>query len=126
MKITVFRATGSTGRPLVGQALERCHEVRALARPPASFDLSYESLEVLEGDVVELASVEEAVEGRDGIERPGWGVVLWLRCDDAQELYDSLREAGVGIAQEPFESPFGRTFSFLDPDSYVVTVHDGG
>jgi len=23
----------------------------------------------------------------------------------------------------PFDGPFGRTFSFADPDGYVVTVH---
>lgn len=53
-------------------------------------------------------------------------MALWLKCDDAQELHDSLRESGVRIAQEPFDSPFGRAFSFADPDGYVVTMHDDG
>lgn len=67
MKITVFGATGGTGRPLVEQALERGHEVSAVARDPASFDLRHERLEVLEGDVLDLASVEAAVGGRDAV-----------------------------------------------------------
>lgn len=71
-------------------------------------------------------AVREPAVDLDAVERLGWGVALWLRCDDAQELYGSLREAGVGIAQEPFDGPFGRTFSLIDPDGYVVTVHDGG
>ncbi len=71
-------------------------------------------------------AVREPAVDLDAVERLGWGVALWLRCDDAEELYDSLREAGVGIAQEPFDGPFGRTFSLIDPDGYVVTVHDGG
>lgn len=71
-------------------------------------------------------AVREPLVDLGSVERLGWGVALWLRADDAQELHDTLREAGVEIAQEPFDSPFGRAFSFLDPDGYVVTVHDGG
>jgi predicted enzyme related to lactoylglutathione lyase len=71
-------------------------------------------------------AVREPAVDLDAVERLGWGVALWLRCDDAQELHDSLRESGVEIAQEPFDSPFGRAFSFVDPDGYAVTVHDGG
>ena len=48
-----------------------------------------------------------------------------MRCDYAQALYESLAEAGVPIVQEPFDGPFGRTFAFVDPDGYSVTVHDG-
>ena len=70
-------------------------------------------------------AVRETAVNLDAVERVGWGVALWLRCDDARELYDELREAGIRIAREPFEGPFGRTFSFVDPDGYVVTVHDG-
>jgi predicted enzyme related to lactoylglutathione lyase len=56
--------------------------------------------------------------------RPGLGVALWLGADDAQGLHDDLVAAGVPIAAAPFDGPFGRTFSFADPDGYVVTVHD--
>jgi hypothetical protein len=31
--------------------------------------------------------------------------------------------AGVPIVTEPFDGPFGRTFSFRDPDGYVLTAH---
>ena len=60
----------------------------------------------------------------DAVGQPGWGVALWMGCDDAQALYESLEGAGVRIAREPFDGPFGRTFAFLDPDGYTVTVHD--
>ncbi len=56
--------------------------------------------------------------------RPGAGVALWLRADDAQALHDRLTGDGVPIAVEPFDGPFGRTFGFLDPDGYLITVHD--
>jgi predicted enzyme related to lactoylglutathione lyase len=48
---------------------------------------------------------------------------LWQKSDDPQQLHDDLAAAGVPITVEPFDGPFGRTFSFADPDGYVVTVH---
>lgn len=61
----------------------------------------------------------------DASERPGIGVALWLCADDAQALHDGLVAADVTIATEPFDSPFGRTSVFVDPDGYQITVHDG-
>jgi len=58
--------------------------------------------------------------------RLGWGVALWLNCDDAEALCAELRAQGVAITQEPFDGPFGRTFTFVDPDGYPLTAHSGG
>jgi len=58
--------------------------------------------------------------------QPGAGVGLWLRADDAQALHDDLAAAGVQIVTAPVDGPFGRTFTFQDPDGYAVTVHDQG
>jgi len=56
--------------------------------------------------------------------RPGFGVALWLHADDAQALHDALVAAGVPIPVAPTDGPFGRTFTFTDPDGYAVTIHD--
>ena len=56
--------------------------------------------------------------------RPGAGVALWLHADDAQGLHDALVTAGVPVLVPPVDGPFGRTFTFADPDGYAVTVHD--
>lgn len=56
--------------------------------------------------------------------RPGLGVVLWLHTDDAQALHDELVVAGVPIVAAPVDGPFGRTFTFADPDGYAITLHD--
>jgi predicted enzyme related to lactoylglutathione lyase len=55
---------------------------------------------------------------------PGAGVALWLHADDAQALHDALAAAGVPVVAPPVDGPFGRTFTFTDPDGYAVTVHD--
>jgi predicted enzyme related to lactoylglutathione lyase len=60
----------------------------------------------------------------DAIDRPGLGVVLWLHSTDAQALHDTLDAAGVPIVTPPFDGPFGRTFTFADPDGYAITIHD--
>ena len=59
----------------------------------------------------------------DAAGRLGWGVALWLKSDDPGRLHDDLASHGVTIVTAPFDGPFGRTFSFADPDGYVVTVH---
>lgn len=56
--------------------------------------------------------------------RPGAGVALWLRADDAQALHDRLVAAGATILAPPVDGPFGRTFTFADLDGYAITIHD--
>ncbi|GAA2035746.1 VOC family protein [Agromyces tropicus] len=62
----------------------------------------------------------------DALPRPSGGVGLWLRADDAQQLHDDLVAAGTEIAAAPIDGPFGRTFTLVDPDGYLVTIHDAG
>jgi len=59
----------------------------------------------------------------DAARQLGAGVGVWFHHPDAAGLHTRLVEAGVPIVQEPFESPFGTTFSLRDPDGYVVTIH---
>jgi len=61
----------------------------------------------------------------EAVSRPGIGVALWLHASDAQALHDTLAAADVPIASAPVDGPFGRTFTFADPDGYLITVHDG-
>jgi predicted enzyme related to lactoylglutathione lyase len=59
------------------------------------------------------------------IENPGQGIILWWRTSDATALHRDLKKRGVPIVEELREGPFGMTFSFQDPDGYIMTVHDG-
>ncbi|ROP78695.1 putative enzyme related to lactoylglutathione lyase [Frigoribacterium sp. PhB107] len=60
----------------------------------------------------------------DSVAQPGLGVALWLHATDVQAIHDALVEAGVTVVAEPIDGPFGRTFTFADPDGYHVTLHD--
>jgi predicted enzyme related to lactoylglutathione lyase len=56
-------------------------------------------------------------------ERLGWGVSIWLACDDADSFYERLKTEGVTILSQLQDGPFGRFFAFQDLDGYAVTLH---
>lgn len=60
----------------------------------------------------------------DSASRPGVGAAIWLHATDVQEIHDALAADGHTIVTPPIEGPFGRTFTFADPDGYHVTLHD--
>ncbi len=62
----------------------------------------------------------------DAVPLLGHGVILWFLADDAAALHQQLIERGVTIVHGLADSPFGKTFTFRDPDGYLITVHDGG
>lgn len=53
------------------------------------------------------------------------GVSFWFYTEDAPALHTRLSEAGVPIAQPLTSGPFGQMFTFVDPDGYRITAHDG-
>lgn len=96
---------------------ERLGLVRAPVAPPgavvfATSPVAFAVREPLPG--LDVAAVSP---------HPGAGVALWLASDDAQAIHDDLLAHEVPILQDPFDGPFGRTFTFADPDGYAVTLH---
>jgi putative NADH-flavin reductase len=67
MKLTIFGASGRTGRPLVEQALAQGHDVVAFVRDPAKLPIQHERLTVAQGDVADAAAVEDAIAGSDAV-----------------------------------------------------------
>jgi len=65
MKLVVFGATGGIGAQVVEQALVVGHEVTAVARRPEAITLRHDCLKVVQGDVLDAASVRRAVMGRE-------------------------------------------------------------
>lgn len=67
MKLVIFGANGATGKILTKQALEAGHTVTAVTRHPQTFPLRDARLNVLGGNVYDLALVQQAVAGQDAV-----------------------------------------------------------
>ncbi|ACB51119.1 hypothetical protein cce_1769 [Crocosphaera subtropica ATCC 51142] len=65
MKLVVFGATGNVGQQVVKQALEQGHEVTGFARNPLKLDIKHPKLTLFQGDVMDSARVEQALQGQD-------------------------------------------------------------
>jgi putative NADH-flavin reductase len=98
MKLLIFGSTGSIGRQLVEQALEQGHTVTAFARDPAKLDIKHTNLKVVQGDVMDFASVEKAVQGQDAVlcvlgsggKRKGT-----IRSEGTQQIIRAMEKAGI-------------------------------
>jgi len=58
------------------------------------------------------------------VPQPGIGAAIWLHATEVQEIHDALVADGHSIVSAPIDGPFGRTFTFADPDGYRITLHD--
>ena len=67
LALLVIGGTSGIGLETVRLALERGHQVTAMARRPERMPLLNPNLELLKGDVPDPASVDAAVEGKDAI-----------------------------------------------------------
>ena len=71
-------------------------------------------------------ALRDVVPGTDltSVAQPGIGAAIWLRATDVQDIHDALVAECHLIVSAPIDGPFGRTFTFADPDGYQVTLHD--
>jgi len=67
MRITIFGATGGTGRRLVRQSLDAGHSVTAVVRDPAKLTERHELLDVVRADVMDPESIGPAVKDADAV-----------------------------------------------------------
>ena len=67
MKIVVFGANGGVGRRLVELALAENHLVTAAVRNPAKLTMTHERLRIVTCDVLDTATVAQAVAGQDAV-----------------------------------------------------------
>ena len=72
------------------------------------------------------SALRDVVPGTDleSVPHPGIGTAIWLHATDVQAIHDALAADGHTIVSAPIDGPFGRTFTFADPDGYQVTLHD--
>ena len=65
MRITIFGATGGTGKQLVEQALAEGNQVVAFARKPSKLNIMNKNLTIVQGELTDEALIENAVKGAD-------------------------------------------------------------
>ncbi|GLJ60708.1 glyoxalase [Microbacterium barkeri] len=91
--------------------------VRSPAGPPHAVVFETSPIAFALRDIVPGTDLESAAQ-------PGIGTAIWLHATDTQAIHDALADAGHTIVSAPIDGPFGRTFTFADPDGYHVTIHD--
>ncbi|WP_303319018.1 NAD(P)-binding oxidoreductase [Flavivirga abyssicola] len=66
MKVVIFGSTGTIGKHLIEQSLEKGHQVLAFCRDAEKLNIfSNPNLKIKEGDVFNVNDVESAVKGQD-------------------------------------------------------------
>ena len=96
MKLLVIGATGSIGRTLVRQALAADHEVTALCRNPDRLEIRHPNLHAITGDVLEPATLEQAMPGHDAvIVALGAGAAGAIRATGTANTIAAMKRCGV-------------------------------
>jgi putative NADH-flavin reductase len=67
MRLTIFGASGQTGRHLLKQALADGHTVTAVVRDPARLPARHQRLKLVVADVLDPAAIQPAVAGADAV-----------------------------------------------------------
>lgn len=67
LALLVIGATGGTGLELVRQALAQGHRVTAFVRDPKRLPIEHANLRIAQGDVMNYATVEAAMQGQDAV-----------------------------------------------------------
>ncbi|MGB3312620.1 MAG: SDR family oxidoreductase [Nodosilinea sp.] len=98
MKLIIFGATGTVGRQVVEQALDQGHQVTAFARRPARLDIQHPRLRRVQGDVLDLAAVKQAIQGQEVVVCVlGSGKQLsgTVRSEGTRQIIQAMEETGV-------------------------------
>lgn len=67
MRLTIFGATGDTGKHLTEQVLAAGNQVVAFVRNPSKLHIRHEGLTIMQGDLADQAAIEQAVNGSDAV-----------------------------------------------------------
>lgn len=67
MKLTIFGATGGTGKLLIEQALAAGNKVVAYVRNPSKLNTINKLLTVIQGELSDYAAIENAINGADAV-----------------------------------------------------------
>ncbi len=96
MKLIIFGSTGSIGQQLVNQALMQGHRVTAFARNTSKVDIEHKNLQLKQGDVMDPASLQSAIQGHDAVlVSIGAGRKGTVRSEGTRNIINAMKEVGV-------------------------------
>ena len=67
MKLVLFGANGKSGLEILKQSLAKGDLVIAFVRDPSKLEVKHDNLKVITGDIFEVASVSQAIQGQDAV-----------------------------------------------------------
>lgn len=96
MNVLIIGSTGTIGRELVKQTLERGHAVTAIARDPSKLQIEDQKLTVAKGDVMDQASIERVMPGQDAVLCAlGAGSKGGVRATGTRNIIEVMQKCGV-------------------------------
>ncbi|MEM6429301.1 MAG: SDR family oxidoreductase [Deinococcota bacterium] len=96
MNILVVGATGTTGSEVVKQALDLGYNVSAFVRNPAKVTLKHKNLTIIQGDVMDPASVDKAVRGHEAVVSTlGAGAKGKVRSEGTNNVIRAMEKADI-------------------------------
>jgi putative NADH-flavin reductase len=98
MRITLFGATGGTGRQVIAQARDAGHRVTAVVRDPAALQPDGGWLTVVRADVTDPESIAAPIEGADAVVSalgPRPGAPATICGDGARTIVEAMEKTGV-------------------------------
>ncbi|NKY97167.1 NAD(P)H-binding protein [Nocardiopsis dassonvillei subsp. albirubida] len=114
MHVTVFGATGGTGRHVVAQALRAGHRVQAVVRDPGRLPLSHVRLETVRMDTPDLGRLAQTLAHGDAVisalgasARGGFPASTWISAI-LRAVEDHPRPRLVAVSASPLGPPPAR------------------
>ena len=98
MKLVIFGSTGSIGSQVVKQAIEQGHIVTAFTRNRAKLNIQHPNLNIVEGDVMNLSLVEQAVRNQDAVVcvlGGGKNLTSTIRSEGTKQIIKAMEKEGI-------------------------------
>lgn len=97
MKLTIFGATSPSGKLLVEKALASGHDVTAFVRDAGKLGITHEKLNMINGDAMNAAHVEDAVKGSDAVLSTlgPKGKPAVMAAQSTKNIVDAMQKHGV-------------------------------
>ena len=122
MKLLILGATGGIGLEIVRQAIDAGHQVAALVRTPERLKEFAGRMAVIQGDVLNSAELDRALEGQDAV-LSGFGAREPRSKADA----DLLRRFAVALTRAMLHAKIRRVIvvsvAFLFTDSIIPPTY---